>query len=253
MTDKVAAQGTQVAYGRFSRRLQAVVIDGVIMALVLVVALVIAAAIALDHIGRILGTVTVLVVLLYEPLLVSRTGSTVGHYRTNLRVVDDRAHGNITFMKAVVRAAIKAVLGVYSFVTMATTSRHQAAHDLLTGSTVQIRDPGRMRARDYVTARTELLEPAMPSAGRRIAVTIAWVVAGVAVVTLVAGAMGSAGLISDECFEADRRCSPAERALIWGLGVGLYGLPLLCIVQGWRGRLYGCRVRRQHRGVARVF
>jgi hypothetical protein len=40
------------------------------------------------------------------------------------------------------------VLGVYSFVTMATTSRRQAVHDLLTQSTVQIRDRSKATSKD---------------------------------------------------------------------------------------------------------
>ena len=68
------------------------------------------------------------------------TGSTVGHYLCNLRVVDNKTGGNINFFKAVLRTLLKAVLGWLSFVTMATTRRHQAIHDLATNSTVQIRN-----------------------------------------------------------------------------------------------------------------
>jgi len=53
------------------------------MALVLVAALFAAIAIASDHVGGILGAAATAVLLLYEPLLVSLTGSTVGHNRTN--------------------------------------------------------------------------------------------------------------------------------------------------------------------------
>jgi uncharacterized RDD family membrane protein YckC len=148
MSDRVETEAVAPAYGRFSRRLKAVVIDWMIMISVLVAALFAAVAIHSDRVGRILGITVVSVWLLYEPLLVSITGSTIGHYRTNLRVVDNRTHGNISFMKAVVRVIIKSVLGVYSFVTMATTSRRQAVHDLLTQSTVQIRDRSKATSKD---------------------------------------------------------------------------------------------------------
>jgi len=69
---------------------------------------------------------------LYEPVLVSVTGSSIGHYLSNLRVVDDRTRGNVGFLKAIARLGIKTLLGVYSFLTMAVTSHHQAVHDLLT-------------------------------------------------------------------------------------------------------------------------
>ena len=106
--------------------------------LLLVTVLCVAISSDSDRIGRILGFAFLGIWLLYEPLLVSVTGSTIGHYATNLRVVDNRSHGNISFVKAVVRMIIKSALGLYSFITMATTSRYQAMHDLLTRSTVQI-------------------------------------------------------------------------------------------------------------------
>lgn len=244
MSDAVETGGAKPAYGRFSRRLQAVVIDSVILALLVVAALLAAVALDSDHVGRILGVTVIAVLLLYEPLLVALTGSTIGHHRMNLRVVDNRSHGNITFVKAVVRAAIKAVLGIYSFVTMATSSRHQAVHDLLTGSTVQIRDLSRARARDHVTARTASPSPAMASAWRRLAVILAYLAGAIVAMDFVAIGFGMAGLISQDCFESDRWCSPSEHALLWSISLALIGVALLCIVQGWRGRLYGCRLRR---------
>ena len=78
-------------------------------------------------------------VLLYEPVLVSFTGGTVGHHLTNLRVVDDRG-GNVSFLKACARMVVKDLLGWCSFVILMATSRNQAIHDLVTRSTVQIRD-----------------------------------------------------------------------------------------------------------------
>lgn len=162
MSEFVATGAAESAYARLSRRLQAVVIDSVIRTLLMVAPLVAAVSVSTDHVDRVLG---VAVWILYEPLLVSLTGGTIGHWRTDLRVVDSRSHGNIGFAKAVLRAAVKAVLGIYSFVTMAMSSRHQAVHDLVTGSTVQVPDLSRARRRDYVTAPTELLNPAMPSAG----------------------------------------------------------------------------------------
>jgi hypothetical protein len=66
-------------------------------------------------------------------------GGTIGHYLCNMWVVDDRG-GNVSFIKAFGRMIIKSLLGWYSFLAMVMTSRHQAVHDLLTRSTVQMRD-----------------------------------------------------------------------------------------------------------------
>ena len=162
------------AYGRFSRRLRAFLIDWIIIVLSLTAVLFLVISADSDQIGRVVGLTFAAVWLLYEPLLVSLTGSTVGHYLTNLRVVDDSTHGNPGFMKAVTRHLIKHLLGIYSFVTMATTSRHQAVHDLLTRSTVQVRNRSKARVDDYVAERMEVLSPSMPSRIRRIAFILSY-------------------------------------------------------------------------------
>jgi uncharacterized RDD family membrane protein YckC len=244
LLDRVETGAVEPAYGRFSRRLKALFIDWIIMLSLLVAALFVAVSAGSDGIGRILGFTCAAIVLLYEPLLVSLTGSTIGHYRTNLRVVDNRTHGNISFMKAVVRVVIKSVLGIYSFVTMAATSRHQAVHDLLTQSTVQIRNRSIALPNDYVTARTELLNPAMPSAGRRILVIIVYLAATYVLSIVLTGSVMLAGLISNRCIANQRWCSPGEYSLFLGIGIGLIGIAVLCVIQGWRGRLFGCRIRR---------
>jgi uncharacterized RDD family membrane protein YckC len=195
-----------------------------------------------DRIGRILGFAFIGVWLLYEPLLVSFAGSTIGHYRTNLRVVDNRSHGNISFMKAVVRVVIKGVLGVYSFITMATTSRHQAVHDLLTQSTVQIRDLSKASSHHYVHARTELSNPAMPPAWRRMLVIIAYLAAVFIVAILAMSGIMRARLISNACL-TDVRCSLSDNLVLWGFSLSWVGISVLCIIQGWRGRLFGCRMQ----------
>jgi uncharacterized RDD family membrane protein YckC len=242
LTDHVEATPAAPAYGRFSGRVRAFVIDWIIIVLLLVTALFLAVSANSDRIGRILGFTFVGVWLLYEPVLVSLTGSTVGHYLSNLRVVDDRTHGNVGFLKAVVRLVIKTALGLYSFVTMATTSRHQAVHDLLTRSTVQIRDRSKAVPFQYVAERTELLNPAMPSIGRRILVISAYVVGVAAVIMLVTAGIMRAGLLSDACV-AHERCSRGENLVINGIGLLSIGAWLVCVIQGWRGRLFGCRVR----------
>lgn len=110
------------AYGRFSRRLQAVLIDSIIFLVLMAAALSIMTALQSNGVGRILGFAFLAILLLYEPVLVPLTGGTIGHYLCNLRVVDDRTNGNIGFLKAVARATIKSVLGLYSFITMGTTT-----------------------------------------------------------------------------------------------------------------------------------
>jgi len=85
-----ASSDTQ-AYVRFTRRVQAVLVDSIIFMVVLAAALAVAVAFASDNIARIVGFTVAATWLFYEPLLVSLTGGTIGHYLFNMRVVDDRA------------------------------------------------------------------------------------------------------------------------------------------------------------------
>jgi hypothetical protein len=84
------------------RRVQGVCIDAIVFMLIMAGALIIAVSFGSDNIARILGFTVAATWLLYEPVLVSMTGGTVGHYVYNMRVVDDRSAGNISFGKAVV-------------------------------------------------------------------------------------------------------------------------------------------------------
>jgi len=241
LSNYVERKPDEPAYGRFSQRIRAVVIDWIIMMMLLVTAVFVGISTNSDRIGRVLGFAVLGIWLLYEPLLVSVAGSTIGHYRTNLRVVDNRTHGNISFIKAVVRVIIKGVLGIYSFITMATTSRHQALHDLLTRSTVQIRDLSKASPHHYVHARMELLNPAMPSAWRRMLVIIVYLAAVFVVALLVVYGIAWARLLSDACLTR-HQCSLSENFVQWGFGLCWIGISILCIIQGWRGRLFGCRI-----------
>jgi RDD family len=233
-------------YARFTRRLRGIAIDFMLFLLLLLGSLLVAGALRSDDLARVIGYAVVGVVLLYEPLLVSLTGGTVGHYLSNLRVVDDRSHGNVSFLKAVARLGIKGILGWYSFISMVATRRHQAVHDLLTRSTVQIRDPAKARPHHYSGERVDLSAAGMPSRLRRILVIGLYLILSMAVLFLVTQALNSAGVLSDVCLVGNR-CSDGERILNVVLGSAWIVGAVVCIGLGWRGRLPGCRIRSKER------
>lgn len=241
MTDYAEMTSAQnAAYGRFSRRLRAFVIDWIVIVLLLVAALFAAVTANSDKVARIVGISFVGIWALYEPLLVSTTGSTVGHYLTNLRVVDDQTRGNVGFLKAIARLVIKTVLGIYSFITMAVTSRHQAVHDLLTRSTVQIRDRSKASIDDFAPERKELPASAKPSRSRRTLIIVAYLLVAFLGYGLAFFVLEASRLISETCISSGR-CSGTEDATSAVFLVIWLGASLLLIIQGWRGRLYGCR------------
>ena len=92
----------------------------------------------------------VVAVFLYEPVLVSWRGATIGHTVYNLVVLDSRTGRPPTLPRAVVRTILKNLLGLVSFVVMSLTRKHQALHDLATGTVVEAADATRARPVDVV-------------------------------------------------------------------------------------------------------
>lgn len=233
-----AAQApASVMYARFTRRLRGVAIDLILFLVAMVVALQLAVALNNSDISRVIGFGFMAGFFLYEPLMVWLAGGTVGHYLSNLRVVDDRTQGNVSFLKALARVAIKTVLSWYSFISMAAARRHQAVHDLLTRSTVQVWDPAKASPSHYAREREEPSGPGMPSRARRIAVIVAYVLTSYIVLGVALYA-----LLPRACL-AYKRCSTGEYFLMIGLGLVWIVVVVLCVGRGWRGRLWGARIR----------
>jgi uncharacterized RDD family membrane protein YckC len=230
-------------YGRFSRRFQAALIDGIVILLAIFSAVFVAVTLESQSLARVLGFSVAAGWLLYEPLLVALTGSTVGHWLRNLRVIDNRTGGNLNIVKAVARTLIKAVLGWLSFVTMATTQRHQAVHDLLTSSTVQVRNAVAANPGDYNSERTELASASMPSRLRRLIIIGLYLIASYLITTVALAALPATDAVSWGCIN-NSRCNTSEQFLVVGLSLAWLGVSILCIVLGWRGRLVGARASR---------
>jgi hypothetical protein len=211
-------------------------IDWIILLMLMAAVLLVTTAFQSDHVGRILGFTFLAILLLYEPVLVPLTGGTIGHYLCNLRVVDDRTNGNIGFLKAVARGTIKSVLGVYSFITMGTTLRHQALHDVLTHSTVQIRDFAKAKVFHY---RTERTISGVSSRVRRASVIVLYLIA---IYVLASVALDLSA--PDACLSRGP-CPIIARVWIYAWLLTWLAASVACIIYGWRGKLYGCRGRPQ--------
>jgi uncharacterized RDD family membrane protein YckC len=222
-------------YARFSRRLRGMMLDWAITLSVMFGAVLVAVTVGSDNFSRALGILVVIALLLYEPVLVSFTGGTLGHYLTNLRVVDERDGGNISFLKACARVVIKGLLGLYSFVILAATRRNQAIHDLLTRSTVQLRDPAKALPGQYITERSEPSNPNLPSGLRRVVVICAYLLLIFIVDTII-----TAGVLSPRCVN-NNYCSASERLVSLAGGITLLAMAALIIALGWKGRLVGAR------------
>lgn len=83
----------------------------------------------------------VCVFILYDPILTSLIGGTLGHRALNLRVRrSSNTTKNILFPVAIFRYLIKATLGVFSLLAVSMNSNGRAIHDLLSGSIVIVKE-----------------------------------------------------------------------------------------------------------------
>jgi uncharacterized RDD family membrane protein YckC len=241
-------QPNQLQFARFSRRLRAFVIDWAISLIVIFGALIVAASIGSDETSRTLGIAVVATLILYEPLLVSRAGGTVGHYLTNLRVVDEVHGGNLSFFKAALRFVIKALIGWYSFIAMALTRRNQALHDLATRSTVMIRDAAKAAPSHFITERAEFDQTNMPSRLRRLVAICIYPLLAVSCCVGVLIVFIFLGGISLQC--ADRAfCKSEEKFLMNAMELAFLAMCAFVIIQGWRGKLVGARKLEKSSGI----
>jgi uncharacterized RDD family membrane protein YckC len=74
--------------------------------------------------------------ILYDPLMVSLFGSTIGHRMSNLKVQRLDSGEKINLGLAIIRFLIKATLGWISFFTVSTNKNRQAIHDSIINSIV---------------------------------------------------------------------------------------------------------------------
>lgn len=153
-------------------------------------------------------------------------------------MVTDATGRNPGFGRAFARFLIKSVLGVASFVAMALTRRHQAVHDSLTGTTVQIRDFHRARATDFAFERTVDPTLQLPSRTRRLVVVLLFLLGA-----FVAMSVLMVTLVTPDCFD-EVACTANETLVINGISVSWLAASVFLIIAGWRGRLWGARATR---------
>jgi len=149
-TPPVDAAGSSGLYANFPPRLNALSVDALVLIGVTVVIFTTATLLERLTLARVVLDISWwLVLLLYEPMLVWRLGGTIGHRVMNLQVVDNRTRSNVSLLKALARYLVKVFLGVFSFFTMSFTRRHQAFHDLVTNSSVRIREARKAEPHQY--------------------------------------------------------------------------------------------------------
>jgi uncharacterized RDD family membrane protein YckC len=136
------ARQQELRYPRLYRRIQAAIIDSTIFLVILFGAGMILAPIEI-HGGFKFGGVAILLFFM-EPGLVSITGGTIGHHLRGLRIQRRWDGTNLNIFRATIRFLVKFLLGWLSFLFILQTKKHQAIHDLISGSVVVLKDPAKV-------------------------------------------------------------------------------------------------------------
>jgi hypothetical protein len=119
------------------------------------------------------------------------------------------------------------------------TSRHQAVHDVLTRSTVQMRDLAKAQPYHFRGRRDP--QRGMPSQIRRAAVIAVYLLACFMLYAIVLATLAAVGLLSRRCIQT---CSAGEFAILIPLWVIWGGISVWAALLGWQGRLWGVRAQR---------
>lgn len=137
--------GVHAVYARATPRLRALIRDLAVQFVILLCLVVPPTMMANQDWMRVIAPVSMLAFVFYEPVLIAVRGATLGHSSLNLRIVRARDFGRVSFPRALLRTVVKWIFGLPSFVAMYFTSKHQAIHDLVSGTVVVPRDPHRVR------------------------------------------------------------------------------------------------------------
>lgn len=126
-------------YPSLVKRIQAMFVDFLIILAVFSVTSLLLSTTSSDT-SALRVAILVFCFILYEPLLITFNGGTVGHYLLGLRVKKHtNTIQNISFILALVRIISKATLGWISFLTVNSNQEKRAIHDMISGSVVRLK------------------------------------------------------------------------------------------------------------------
>jgi uncharacterized RDD family membrane protein YckC len=123
-------------YGKLLNRFKAILIDGLIlMGLGILVSTIFS---QFKEVNNSIRAITfVLVFFLYDPMMTSFIGATIGHMIIGLKVRREKDETRkIIFPLAFIRFIIKASLGWLSLITVSSSKKGKAIHDSIVGSVV---------------------------------------------------------------------------------------------------------------------
>lgn len=121
------------------RRIKALTIDGLLILLIFTIT-----SLTIGSLGGVVTAIKVGVLvfcfLIYEPLLLSLKGATLGHMMMGLSVKKYKNTAqNLSFFSALLRLIVKALLGWLSLIYISFNKDKRAIHDMASGSIVLVK------------------------------------------------------------------------------------------------------------------
>jgi uncharacterized RDD family membrane protein YckC len=222
----------EVAYPRLIRRIQAVLVDSILIPLAAFsVLFVINSSSWWINVGAML-----LIILILEPVLVSFTGATIGHHLFRIRIRRVTEDKNLNIILALIRFIVKYGLGLPSLLFIFLTKKHRALHDIASGSIVVHKSVEGVPEYELLAERTlEDEKEIYASKSRRLGIIIVyWVIVTIGLNFLMFP------LVSLDCLNNDI-CTSNEETILGMIGLLWLILILTTAILGWKGKLYGCR------------
>jgi uncharacterized RDD family membrane protein YckC len=164
----------ELLYPRVLRRVQGALIDGLVIPVAAVGAIVALGYAGIGS-GYLKGMVALFLILLLEPLAVSFTGGSIGHHVVGMRVRRISRDEKIGILSALVRFVVKTLAGLPAFLVVLTTRRRQALHDVAARSVVVYKRGGGVPSHEILPELSRAEEHrAYTSVGRRLLVIVAY-------------------------------------------------------------------------------
>ena len=226
---------SSVPYTRISRRIKAFSIDTIALILIFFVTLFIVTAVNISN-PTIESLIIFLFVISVEPLCVSITGASIGHHITGLKVRQASTDRKLNIFQSYIRFLAKLPFGLLSFISVLTTRKHQALHDLISKSIVVHKNCAAVLPYEIVSERILDTENYIyPSILKRVLVIFGYFILFY-ILYIIAFSM----LIDSQCL-LGKHCSNLDSGLLL-LFSGIFWVGIFAIIGlGWQARLLGCR------------
>ena len=229
-----------VAYTRISKRITALMIDGVFLSIVFLITIFIAKRLGIDSPYH--ESILILsIVFSVEPFFVSITGASFGHHLSGMRVRRSLVDKKLNLALSYLRFLTKLLLGFLSLISILTTKKHQSIHDLISHSIVVHKNRHSVRSYEVLSERVEETDKYIyPSVFRRIFVICCYLL-----LLFVLIVFGVNVLLSAACFGGGS-CSSLDAVIEWLFSTIFWVVFFVVIWSGWQGRLMGCKRKERH-------